>query len=74
MLDVLSSERDIHQKKISLYNSQYKSIETSVLFRTRLERKMFINILLLFISVFVFLYDFITFPFYWLVQQPYRKK
>ena len=39
MLDVLSSERDIQQKKISLYNSQYKSIETSVLFRTRLEKK-----------------------------------
>ena len=35
---------------------------------------MFLDIFLLLLSILVFLYDFITLPFYWLIQLPYRKK
>merc|ERR1711971_904700 len=36
--------------------------------------KMIVDLLLLFLSIIVFLYDFLTFPIYWLVQQPWKKR
>ena len=36
--------------------------------------EMFVDILLLLISVVVFLFDFLTLPVYWLLQLPFRKK
>ena len=36
--------------------------------------KMIVDLLLLFVSIVVFLYDFLTFPIYWLVQQPWKKR
>ena len=36
--------------------------------------KMIVDLLLLVLSIIVFLYDFLTFPIYWLVQQPWKKR
>ena len=36
--------------------------------------KMIVDLLLLLVSIVVFLYDFLTFPIYWLVQQPWKKR
>jgi len=35
---------------------------------------MIVDLLLLLVSIVVFLYDFLTFPIYWLVQQPWKKR
>ena len=35
--------------------------------------KMIVDLLLLCLSIVVFLYDFLTFPIYWLVQQPWKQ-
>ena len=39
-----------------------------------LRLKMIVDLLLLLVSIVVFLYDFLTFPIYWLVQQPWKKR
>ena len=35
---------------------------------------MIVDFCLIFVRIFLFIYDFITLPIYWLVQRPYRKK
>ena len=35
---------------------------------------MIVDLLLLLVGLVVFLYDLVTFPLYWIVQQPWRKE
>ena len=33
---------------------------------------MLVDFLLIFVKIYLFIYDFLTFPIYWLIQRPYR--